>query len=347
MTAGGPTRRRWCTGSLATFCERVGGWGRPDGAAGTRGKGQLRSVARSVDARIDAAARSPPCAVPSLRYRPATVPCAPGELEGLAPAAGRGLALGIPQGTARTGARPGPYVDRRLLAVSPCSSPRRKPRRCEMDPLDLLEELGSVDDPPIRTCSSGAAARCLTASAGQRKGAGLRARIPGYRRLAWLAATTAAAAATAIAFSVTPTPRPAGVSAETPSHTVSLTDAILPAAFDIHAGDIVEISKQVTGGGAARRANPDMAVPRASDTRPRTALSEADLRLRIGKPTNDVRIHYDAPASSKFVPSQDSCAMFTVPATSGQHPIGGPETLVTAGLPGSLPAEAVVDCRMS
>jgi hypothetical protein len=47
---------------------------------------------------------------------------------------------------------------------------------------------------------------------------------------------------------VTPTPRPAGVSAETPSHTVSITDAIL-AAFDIHAGDIVETSKQVTGGG--------------------------------------------------------------------------------------------------
>ena len=196
-----------------------------------------------------------------------------------------------------------------------------------LDPLDLLEQLGHVEpaDPDVL---ERAAARILTASAGQRKGAGLRDRIPGSRRLAWLTATTAAvaAAATAIAFSVTPPPRPAGVSAETPSHTVSLTDAIL-AAFDTHAGDIVEISKQVTGGGAADGLTQIWLSP----VHPTPGHAQRYRRLTFGsdgKPTNDFEYTYDAPASSKFVPSQDNCAMFTVPATSGQHPIGGPEHFV-------------------
>ncbi len=43
-----------------------------------------------------------------------------------------------------------------------------------------------------------------------------------------------------------------------------------------------------------------------------------------GKPTNDVEYTYAAPASSNFAPSQDSCVMFSVPATRGQDPLGGP-----------------------
>jgi hypothetical protein len=46
-----------------------------------------------------------------------------------------------------------------------------------MDPLDLLEQLGRVEpaDPDVL---ERAAARFLTASAGQRNGAGLRAEFP-------------------------------------------------------------------------------------------------------------------------------------------------------------------------
>jgi hypothetical protein len=208
-----------------------------------------------------------------------------------------------------------------------------------MDPLDLLAQLGHVEpaDPDVL---QRAADRFLAASAEQREGAGsiasagldapgakaarMRARIPGSGRHAWLAAATAAVAAAVIgvALAVTPHPRPGGTSAHSRPHAVSLTDAIL-AAFGTHAGDIVEISKQVTGGGAADGLTQIWLSP----VHPAPGQTQHYRRLTFGAdgtPANDIEYTYAAPASSTFVPSQDSCAMFSVPATRDQDPIGGP-----------------------
>jgi hypothetical protein len=211
-----------------------------------------------------------------------------------------------------------------------------------MDPLDLLAQLGHVEpaDPDVL---QRAAARFLAASTAERDRAGsivpparpgldapgarsrwTRARIPRSRRLSWLAATTVATAAavTGIALVVTPHPRPAGTSADSRPHAISLTGAIL-AAFDTHAGDIVEISKQVTGGGAADGLTQIWLSP----AHPAPGQTQHYRRLTFGsdgKPTNDVEYTYAAPASSTFVPAQDSCAMLSVPATRDQDPLGGP-----------------------
>jgi hypothetical protein len=193
-----------------------------------------------------------------------------------------------------------------------------------MDPLDLLTQLGHIEpaDPDVL---ERAAARFLTGlNAPAVRSRRMLPQIPGVRRLAWLAATTAAVAAavTGVAVALTPHSRLAATSAEGGPHAISLTDAIL-AALDAHAGDIVEISKQVTGGGAADGLTRIWLSP----VQPAPGQIQHYRRLTFGsdgKPTNDVEYSYAAPASSSFAPSQDSCTMFSVPATRGQDLLGGP-----------------------
>lgn len=193
-----------------------------------------------------------------------------------------------------------------------------------MDPLDLLAQLGHVEpaDPGVL---QRAAARFQTGlSVPAARSRRLRSQTPGSRRIAWLAATTSAVAAavTGVALALTPHSRPAAASAEGGPHAISLTDAIL-AALDAHTGDIVEISKQVTGGGAADGLTQIWLSP----LHPAPGQIQHYRRLTFGsdgKPTNDVEYTYAAPARSNFAPSQDSCVMFSVPATRGQDPLGGP-----------------------
>ena len=192
-----------------------------------------------------------------------------------------------------------------------------------MDPLDLLEQLGHVEpaDPDVLQRAAARFRTSLNAPAARSRR--MRPQLPGSRRLAWLAVTIAAVAVavTGVALALTPHPRPAATSAESRPHGISLTDAIL-AAFDAHAGDIVEISKQVTGGGAADGLTRIWLSP----VHPAPGQIQHYRRLTFGsdgKPTNDVEYTYAAPATSNFAPSQDSCMMFSVPATRGQDPLGG------------------------
>jgi hypothetical protein len=193
-----------------------------------------------------------------------------------------------------------------------------------MDPLDLLAQLGHVEPADADVLERAAARFEAGLNAPAARSRRMRPRRPGARRLAWLAATTAAVAAavTGVALALTPHSRPAATSAQGGPHAIALTDAIL-AALDAHAGDTVEISKQVTGGGAADGLTQIWLSP----VHPAPGQIQHYRRLTFGsdgKPTNDVEYTYAAPASGNFAASQDSCVMFSVPATRGQDPQGGP-----------------------